>query len=117
MPTAKFIGDFSSFSTAVDQANVALTSFGQGAADVEVKLKRMADSVSGRVMIQQATLMAEAVYAVGDASTLTEKQLQSLGARAQEAVAKMQKLGLDVPDNLQKLADAAKAAETETDSL
>jgi hypothetical protein len=114
---AKFTADFSTFTDAVNQADAALTDFGKGAVDVEAKLNRMTDSVDGRAMIQQATLMAEAIDQVGGAATLTEKQLSTLGAKAEEAVAKMQKLGLDVPEHLQQLADASKAASDSQDSL
>ena len=115
--TAKFAADFSTFTDAVNKADVALADFSKGAEDVETKLNRMVDNFSGRQLIQQATLMAEAVEQVGGASTLTEQQLTSLGNKAQEAVAKMQKLGLDVPENLQKLADAAAAASNKEDGL
>lgn len=110
--TAKFQADFSSFYEAVQKAEVELRSFEQGAGRVEKSLNRMVDTFSGRKVIQDATLMTEAVERIGGTSKLTERELQALGARAQEAIAKMRALGVDVPAGLQKIADGAKQTES-----
>jgi hypothetical protein len=105
--TAKFIADFSSFTRAVDQAEVELRGFESEAHKVERSLARMTDSFSGRRVIQDATLMARAIEEIGGASKLTDAELQRVGATAQEAVEKMQRLGQDVPASLETLATAA----------
>lgn len=110
--TAKFQADFSSFSDAVRKAEVELKSFETGAGRVEKSLNKMVDTFSGRKVIQDATLMAQAVERIGGTSKLTEQELQRLGSAATEAVAKMKALGLDVPANLQKIATEANKAGT-----
>lgn len=105
--TAKFVADFSSFSAAVDAADVQLKSFEQGAGKVETSLTRMANSLYGTKVIQEATLMAAAIEKVGGVSTLTEKELARVGAVAQEAAAKLTALGQGVPEKIQAIADAA----------
>lgn len=110
--TAKFQADFSSFQSAVDKAEVQLRSFEQGAGKVESSLNRMANSLSGTKLIQDANLMAAAVDKVGGVSALTERELQRVGAQAQEAAAKMRALGVGVPEHLQKIADATRSVDT-----
>src|SRR5262245_28848245 len=110
--TAKFQADFSSFQDACEKAQVELKAIETDANKVEKSLTRMGNSLSGTKLIQDATLMAAAVDKVGGVSALTEKEVERLSAQAQEAAAKMQKLGIGVPENIQKIADAAKPADS-----
>lgn len=112
--TAKFVADFSPFTDAVNKAEVELRSFEQNASKVGKSLNSMVDNFSGRKLIQDATLMAEAVERIGGPTKLTQNELQRLGARAQEAAEKMHKLGVDVPPGIQKIAAAAQDAEKPT---
>ena len=114
--TGTFAADFSSFYEACDQAVVKLNSFEDESAKVEKSLTRMANSLSGQKLIQDATLMAEAVERLGGASKLTEDELARVGNKAAEAVEKMKALGIEVPENLAKLAQSATTAGTATES-
>src|SRR6185436_31019 len=107
---AKFAADFSDFQTAVAKAEVALKGFEQGAGKVETSLNRMANGLSGTKLVQDATLMAEAVERIGGVSKLTEQELARVSAQAKEAVAKLTALGQEVPQGIQKIADATKGA-------
>lgn len=112
--SARFEADFSSFSSAVKNAEVSLKSFESGAGRVETALNRMTDSFSGRKVIQDAQLMVEAVERIGGTSKLTEAELNKLGSKAQETVAKMKAMGVDVPPALQQIADhTTKATKTQ----
>lgn len=102
--TAKFQADFSSFSDAVQKAEVELRSFESGAGKVESALTRMTNNFSGVKVIQDATLMSQAVDRIGGTSKLTEDELQKVATRAHEAVVKMTALGVEVPPHLQKLS-------------
>jgi hypothetical protein len=106
--TAKFIADFTEFNGAVGKAEVELKSFQSGAAQVEKQLKSMADSFSGRKLIQDATLAAEAVERIGGATKLTEAEIQRLAVVTGQAVEKMKALGIEVPPQIQKIATEAK---------
>jgi len=108
--TATFKADFSSFLDAIDKAEIALVDFSKGASRVETTLNKMVDSFSGRKLIQEASLMTIAVEKAGGVAKLTADQLQSVGAKANEAAEKMRKLGYEVPAGLQRLADAANEA-------
>jgi hypothetical protein len=70
----------------------------------------MVDGFSGRKVIQDATLMAKAIEKIGGTTKLTATELDRSGRAAQEAVAKMRALGIEVPANLHRLATASKAA-------
>lgn len=115
--TAKFIADFSSFNDAVSKAEVKLSEFTKGASKVEGSLKRMADSFSGKRVIQDATLMAKAIEETGGVAKLTGSQLQRAGAIASEALAVMKARGLEVPPALRKIADEAERASKSTTGL
>ena len=109
---ATFQADFSSFQTAVDKAQVTLKGFEDNANKVGTSLNRMVDNFSGRKLIQEATLMTEAVERIGGPTKLTATELQHVGAKATEAADKLRALGQDVPPGIQKLADTTKGAST-----
>ena len=106
--TAKFAADFSDFQSAVSKAVVSLRGFETGAGKVESSLNKMANSLSGTRLIQDAALMAQAIEKVGGTSKLTEQELARVSAQATEAANKLRALGQDVPPGIQKIADAAK---------
>jgi hypothetical protein len=112
--TGQLLGDFSDFTRAVDTATVTLKSFETGAEKVEGSLNRMVDNFTGRKLIQDATLMAEAVERIGGVSKLTEAELARVSAKATEAADKLRAMGKDVPAGIQQIADASKQAETAT---
>jgi hypothetical protein len=105
---ATFAAQFDAFTAACAKAEGSLKSISSGADTAAARLVKMQDSLSGTKIIQQATLMAEAVERVGGVSTLTAKELAKVGAVATEAAAKLRALGQDVPASIQKIADAAK---------
>lgn len=115
--TAKFTADFSSFTDAIDKAEVELADFSKGAAGVEARLNRMVDNFSGRKLIQEAALMSTAIEKSGGVATLTGQQLEQAGKKAAEAAEKMKKLGIDVPVSIQNIADAAKHTGSAVDQL
>src|SRR6185436_12491453 len=108
--TAKFTADFQSFYDAVKTAEARLTDFQSGAGRVEKSLNRMVDNFSGRKVIQEATLAAEAIERIGGVSNLTAKELEDVSAKADEAVKKLRTMGADAPKNLQDLAAASNRA-------
>jgi hypothetical protein len=112
----RFEADFEQFSSAVKAAEVQLRGFESSSAKVESQLSRMTNAFSGNKVIQDATLMAEAVDRVGGVSKLTERELARVSATVGEAAAKLRAMGLDVPPQLQKIADATKGASTATSS-
>jgi hypothetical protein len=114
---ATFQTDFSNFYDAVQQAVVELKSFESESAKVEDQLTRMGNRFSGQRVIQEASLMAEAIERAGGTATLTDKELERVGRTAAEAAEKMRALGMEVPANLQQLADAAADAGQKTSGL
>src|SRR5580765_455859 len=101
-----FNADFTAFTNACAQAEASLKGFETGAAKTEGALNRMADSISGQKIVQQAMLATKAVEDVGGAAVLTEKELARMSAIASEGVEKLQKMGQTVPADMQRLADA-----------
>lgn len=110
--TAKFQADFTSFTDAVNKAEVQLRGFDTSADNVSKSLTKMVDSFSGRKVIEQATLMANAVEKVGGVAHLTEAELQKVATTAADAATKLRAFGQDVPQNISDLAKHAKTATT-----
>lgn len=115
--TGRLLADFADFYTAAQKAETSLRGFESGAGKVETALNRMVDSFSGRKVVQEATLAAEAVDRIGGTSKLTASELARLGPLAEEAIAKLKAGGQEVPDKLQRIADAAKNAGEHTEIL
>lgn len=113
--TAHFRADFSDFSTAVQRAEVELKSFEADANKVEGSLTRMADAFSGRKVIQDATLMVEAVERLGGATKLTEAEFARLQRTVTEASAKMIAMGQDVPKAFEAITAGVKQTSTALD--
>lgn len=110
--TGKLIGDFDSFVAACAKAELSLKSFEGDANKVGTSLNKMADSFSGRKIIQEATLMAEVFQRAGGAATFTETELARMGSVGAEAAAKLTALGKDVPLGIQKIAAETREATT-----
>jgi hypothetical protein len=105
--TGTFLADFTQFNTAVQGAEVQLRSFESNSSKVASSLSRMTDQFSGRRIIQEATLMAEAIERIGGAAHLTDAELARVAVTAAEAANKMRAIGQDVPAGLQRLAGFA----------
>lgn len=107
--SGKLTADFATFQEAVTQAEVKLQGFEGGAAKVESALNRMVDTFTGRKVVAEATLMAEAVERLGGASRLSESELARVATTAGAAADKFLAFGQEVPKNLQLLiADLGK---------
>ena len=111
--TMKFIADFSSFTQAVEKAVITARKFETEVHKVETSLDRMADSFSGRRIIQQAELAARAVDEIGGTSKLTKDELERLGNQAAQAIAKMKLIGETPSKRLEELATHAKSSTKE----
>lgn len=106
--SATFSADFSAFQRAVQDATTKLVTFQGNAVKVQSALDKMVSNFSGVKVIQDATLMTEAIDRIGGTSKLTASELEKVGAKAQEAVEKLQAMGQDVPPKLQAIADATR---------
>ena len=106
--TARFLADFTDFYSAVSKATSQLDGLQKTAADSGLALNKMVESLSGERTIKNATSLAAAIDALGGTSKLTAKELERVGRTAAEAVEKATALGVDVPPQLQHLADATR---------
>lgn len=111
---AQFVANFSSFYDAVDKASVKLDNFSSGAARVGSRLNTLGNQFSGQNIIKEASLMVKAIGGIEGIATLTEKELARLGGTVNEAVSKMKLLKMDIPAEMQKVADATKGANKAT---
>jgi hypothetical protein len=114
--SAKFVADFASFYDAVSRAEGSLRSFETGASKVESSLNRMVDAFSGRKVIQDATLMAEAVERIGGVSKLTQDELVRLQGTVGTAIEKMKAMGIEVPPGIQKIATELEGVDAAVDT-
>lgn len=112
--TGKFLADFESFYAAVRKADVELRGMETGAGKVGASLNKMVDGFSGRKLVQDATLVTEAVERIGGASKLTESEQAKVNRTVTEAIAKYSALGQSAPPAMLALAAATKAVEQPT---
>lgn len=115
--TAKFLADFASFTNAVEKADVQLKGMETSAGRVGKSLNAMVDSFSGRKLIQDATIAAEAVERIGGTSKLTASELSRVQGQAVEAAAKLRAMGLEVPPGIQRITDTVKATGSGLESM
>lgn len=108
--SGRFEADFASFYEACRQAQVSLKGFESSNKDVERAVNEMVDSFSGRRVVSEATVMADAVGKIGGPARLTQAELRRVGQVADEAIEKMNRWGETPPRNLLRVADAAKQA-------
>jgi hypothetical protein len=62
---ASFVADFSSFTQAVEKAELQLKGFGSGAVQVQKQLDRFGDAFSGRKIFQEAQIAAKGIQELG----------------------------------------------------
>jgi hypothetical protein len=116
--TGKLLGNFDSFVDACEKARTNLVKFEDGANKVQSALDRMVKDFSGKKIIQDASLMAEAFERLNkEGIGLTNEELARMGAVANEAVAKLKALGLDVPPGIAKIATETKTATSSMESM
>lgn len=96
--------DFNDFLSDLDKVSTRLRDKFSGDVDrASGKLQRLTDSLDGNRTLQQAGLMAAAVTRLGGAATLTDRELARIAPTIDEAYQKFQRLGRDVPKDLQRL--------------
>lgn len=101
-----FVADFSSFQAAVDQSVAKLVDFSAGSDRVQASLNKMVDSFSGVKVIQQATLMTQAIADLGGATTLTASEQGKVNDVVEAGIAKYAALGQQAPQAMLDLAAA-----------
>lgn len=101
-----FVADFSSFQAAVDQSVAKLADFSAGSDKVQASLNKMVDSFSGVKVIQQATLMTQAITDLGGATTLTASEQAKVNDVVQAGIDKYAALGQVAPPAMLELAAA-----------
>ena len=117
MISAKFVANFDSFYGAVQKAEQQLVDLSDGADTAAKRLDRMVTTFSGRKLVQDAVLAAEAVERIGGASKLTEAELQRVATQAKAAADKLRAMGEDVPVKLQNLAGHVKTTTSTLDQM
>ncbi len=119
--TGTFLADFSSFKAAVDGAEIKLKGLETGAGRVATSISKVADSFSGRTIVQNAEIATSAVLQMqaklGGALGLTAAEQTKLNRQLEEAIAKYRALGQEAPADMVALAAATKQAETATGGL
>ncbi len=115
--SARFVADFSSFTSAVDKAETKLSEFRTESAKVEGQLKRMGDSFSGKKILSDATLAVKAVTDLGGVTKLTDAEQKRLNATVSDAIAKYKALGQEAPADLIAIEQATRRTTEATDKM
>src|SRR5687768_13346444 len=95
--SGKFTADFADFEQAVARADAHLKTFDTSAQKVGRSLGSMMDDFSGRKVIQEATLMEEAILRIGGSWKLTDAEQARVNRTVNDALAKYKALGQEAP--------------------
>jgi hypothetical protein len=115
--TGKFGADFDDFYSAVQTAEAHLRSFESNSAKVESRLNAVTDALSGRKILQEATIATKAVEELGGVTTLTATEQAKLNKLLGDALTKYDAIGKDAPDDMKALYEATKSVEQPTEGL
>lgn len=113
--TGKFIADFESFYDAVEKAQVSIRAFEGDSVKVEKQINRMAESFSGRHVIQQASLMSEAIREIGGVSRLSTDEAARALRTLEQGMDKMLRTGEQIPTSMMKTAAELRRVATVSD--
>lgn len=114
MLKATFLADFDNFTSAVKKAELDLKGMETGAQKVQDKFNAVADSFSGRKIVQDANLVTEAIGRMGGASQLTEREQAKVNRAVSEAIEKYRVLGQQAPQAMIDLEKATRKVESAT---
>lgn len=104
MLEGRLIAEFSSFYEAVDKASVKFRSFEEDGAKVEKRLNSIADGFSGRKLVQEASIVSEAIERIGGVSKLSTNEAATGLRTLEAAMDKMLKTGQEIPLSMTKTA-------------
>ena len=116
MLNAKFYADFSSFYKEVQKAEGHLKGFEADADKTGKALDKMVDQLSGRKVLEQATIMSKAVGEIGGVAKLTEAELRKVASTVGEATEKLQRNLQPVPKEFEAINKAAADLKQPTES-
>lgn len=96
--------DTAQFQRSLKEATASMQAFGLDTTKVAENVRKMASSLDGSKIVQQANQAAAAINAIGGATSLTEKEARKHLATIDEARAKYAALGQQVPQHLNAVA-------------
>jgi len=107
--TAVFNADFSKWNASIRDAVSTLKPLELEAKGLQQQLQKLAVSYSGQATIKAATATAEAIKAIGGATTLTASEQKKANAVLDEAIEKYARLGQTAPESIQKVSNELKS--------
>lgn len=101
---AQFDADFSKFVAELSKVEIQLKRFEPATDKASARMARLADSLQGHKLFEQATIAANAIDKVGGAATLSGRQLQQYGRIFDDVRDKARALGIALPESVQGMA-------------
>ena len=102
---ATFKADFTSWDSAIKNAQANLRAFEPAVKGAQSQLQRLASSFAGGPIIRDAKLVATAIQQIGGVSNLTASEAAKASNTITEALAKLKATSQAIPPELQKIAD------------
>lgn len=117
-PKAQFDADFAKFVSELTKVDVKLRDFDATADRSSARLQRMADSLNGHKLVEQASVAAAAIGKIdGGVRALNEGELRRYGALIDGATEKLLRQGRDVPPALAQVKTALDEVRRPVDAL
>ena len=115
---AKFDADFSQFVGELNKVEVKLREFDADSARSSTAARKLADSLNGNKLAEQAAVAARAIQSIeGGVSALTSGELKRMGSVIDEATNKFAAMGRSVPDDIAKVKRALDDARAPAEQL
>lgn len=100
---ARFDADFSRFVGELDRVQVKLRSFTPDVDRSQARLSRLADSLQGHKLAEQAAIGAAAIEKIGGASRLSGRDLERFGRLFDQVAEQSQRFGRALPENISRI--------------
>lgn len=116
-PRATFDADFTKFVSELTKVDAKLKDFQPSADAASARLQRMANSLTGNKLFEQAALAVTAIQKVGGVSSLSAGEVQRLGRQFEEVGSKARAVGVNLGTAFQTIQADLAAARTATKAL
>ena len=115
---AKFDADFSDFLGELNKVEIKLAEFGPKVSKVSDQTRRLADSLNGNKIAEEATKAARAIQLIeGGVSALTKGEARKMGAIFDEFAEKSAAMGRKVPADMQAIKASLDAVRASADAM
>ena len=115
--SATIDADFSKFVGELSKVETKLKTFAPETDRASARMLRLADSLQGHKLFEQASIAATAIEKIGGAANLSGRQLQQYGRLFDEVRDKARAMGIALPQSVDAMATSSLSGNRARESL